>query len=381
MDIIPWIIFITLAGACVGSFLNVVTMRLPEGRNIVIPPSACPKCGHRLAWFENIPVVSWLALRGRCRSCKNPISIQYPIVEAVSAILFGGLTAIFYLTEVRSAMHDAGIAATWPMLAVHLVLVASLLAATVIDARYYIIPLSIPWVATVVAVVGLPVATALGWLAELTEVAPVVGPAGTGAALGGALGLALAFGLLQTRMLPRSFDDLEEHVTETMQPDAFLEHPHPRREVLKELFFVALPVAGAAMGWLMTPGPTVFATGQWGSSVAVLGGVMAGYLVGGGLVWVTRIGGTLGFGKEAMGLGDVHLLAAIGAVLGPVDVVLVFFVAPFLGLAGALVSAGSAALLKGQVRVIPYGPYLAGAALVVMVLREPMLELLGFGIV
>lgn len=383
MNLLPWLIFITVVGACVGSFLNVVTMRLPEGRNIVTPPSACPKCGHRLAWFENIPIVSWLALRGRCRSCREPISAQYPLIEATTAILFGGLTAIYYLTDVRSAIADAGFFETWPVLVVHLVLVAALIAATVIDARLYIIPLSIPWVATVAAIVALPASVALGWLpaAHLVGVAPTVGPAGAGAALGGIAGLAVAFGLLQTGMLPRSFDEVEEQVTAPVQPDEFFDHPHPRREVLKEVLFVALPALGALLGLLLTPGAIGYAPGTIGSTVAVLGGAVAGYLVGGALVWLTRIAGTLGFGKEAMGLGDVHLLGAIGAVLGPVDAVLVFFVAPFLGLAGALVLAGLAALLKGQVKVIPYGPYLAGAAVVVMVLREPMLTALGFGIV
>jgi len=381
MTILPWLIFITLAGACVGSFLNVVILRLPEGESIVTPPSACPKCGHKLAWFENIPVLSWLALRGKCRKCKAPISAQYPIIEAVTAILFGGLTALLYLTNVRTSVHDAGFAATWPALVVMLVMVGALVAATVIDAKLFIIPLQIPRVATVVAVVALPAATAAGWLTELENVVPVVGGRGFGAAAGGMLGLGAAFGLLKAGWLPRSFDEVEEEVTDAQQPDEFLpEHPHPRREVLKESLFVALPLVGAMIGWWLTPGGTVYG-GDLSPWMAVLGGTLTGYLVGGGLVWVTRIGGTLGFGKEAMGLGDVHLLAAIGAVMGPVDAVLVFFVAPFMGLAAALVLAGIQALMKGEVRVIPYGPYLAGAAVVVMLLREPMLAFLGFGIV
>ena len=385
MTLLPWLIFITLAGACVGSFLNVVTMRLPEGQSIVTPPSACPKCHHHLAWFENVPVVSWLVLGGKCRKCKAPISVQYPIVEAITALLFGGVTAALYLTDVRSAVSDAGFAATWPMLLVQLVLIAALIAATVVDAKLFIIPLSIPWVATVVALVALPVATALGWLDPdaLQHVAPVVGARGCGAAMGGVLGLGVALGLLQTGMLPRSFMETEETVTDPEQPDEFLDHPHPRREVLKESLFVVLPLLGAVAGWFLTPGGASYVGpgGGVGPAVAVLGGAVAGYLVGGGLVWGTRILGTLGFGKEAMGLGDVHLLGAIGAVLGPIDAVLVFFVAPFLGLAGALVLAGMQALMKGEVRIIPYGPYLAGAAVVVLIFREPMLAFLGFGIV
>ena len=109
--------------------------------------------------------------------------------------------------------------------------------------------------------------------------------------------------------------------------------------------------------------------------VRVLGGVVFGYLVGGGLVWLTRILGTLGFGKEAMGLGDVHLLAAIGAVLGAKATVIVFFIAPFLGLAYVAVAVGVTRALRGKVRIIPYGPYLALAALLLMLAHDPVIGL------
>jgi leader peptidase (prepilin peptidase)/N-methyltransferase len=74
-------------GLAVGSFLNVCIYRLPRGESLAYPPSRCPRCGKRLAWFDNVPVISWLFLRGRCRQCGEPISIQYPIVELVTAII------------------------------------------------------------------------------------------------------------------------------------------------------------------------------------------------------------------------------------------------------------------------------------------------------
>jgi leader peptidase (prepilin peptidase)/N-methyltransferase len=74
-------------GLAVGSFLNVCIYRVPRGQSVVSPPSRCPKCKKDLAWYDNIPVVSWLALRGRCRNCGEPISIQYPIVELVTAVV------------------------------------------------------------------------------------------------------------------------------------------------------------------------------------------------------------------------------------------------------------------------------------------------------
>ncbi|HUJ55990.1 MAG TPA: prepilin peptidase [Gaiellaceae bacterium] len=76
-------------GLALGSFLNVVAARVPLRRSIVSPGSACMSCGHEIAWYDNIPLVSWLALRGRCRSCGAAIPARYPAVELVSALLVG----------------------------------------------------------------------------------------------------------------------------------------------------------------------------------------------------------------------------------------------------------------------------------------------------
>jgi leader peptidase (prepilin peptidase)/N-methyltransferase len=77
-------------GAIIGSFLNVCIHRLPLGESVVWPSSRCPGCRRQLAWFENIPILSYLGLLGRCRTCRAPISIRYPVVEATTALLFGG---------------------------------------------------------------------------------------------------------------------------------------------------------------------------------------------------------------------------------------------------------------------------------------------------
>ena len=89
-DYVVWFFVFSsfLFGSCLGSFLNVCIWRMPLGESIVTAPSHCPKCGTPIRWFDNIPVVSYLALRGRCRSCKAPISPRYVIVEALTGILF-----------------------------------------------------------------------------------------------------------------------------------------------------------------------------------------------------------------------------------------------------------------------------------------------------
>ncbi|GAB4231822.1 MAG: A24 family peptidase [Stanieria sp.] len=81
-------IFVFIFGAAIGSFLNVVIYRVPAGISLIYPPSRCPQCFHRLGKTENIPILGWLWLQGRCRWCKTPISSRYPLVEAATGIIF-----------------------------------------------------------------------------------------------------------------------------------------------------------------------------------------------------------------------------------------------------------------------------------------------------
>lgn len=101
-------------GLAVGSFLNVVIWRVPRGESVVSPPSACPRCGHAVRWRDNIPLVSWMVLRGRCRDCSAPISRRYPTVELITGLAFGAtvlwvglswvLPAVLYLVAVGIAL-------------------------------------------------------------------------------------------------------------------------------------------------------------------------------------------------------------------------------------------------------------------------------------
>ena len=77
-----------ILGLCIGSFLNVVAYRVPLGRSVVGGRSACPSCAHLIAWYDDVPVVSWLVLRGRCRHCAAPISARYPARELITGVLF-----------------------------------------------------------------------------------------------------------------------------------------------------------------------------------------------------------------------------------------------------------------------------------------------------
>lgn len=116
-------------GLVIGSFLNVVIARLPERRSLWAPGSACPVCGTSIAWRDNIPLISFLALRGRCRACATRIPWRYPLVEALTAALFT-LAWIVYSGSLVDFATAAG-------------LLAALVAITAIDLRYLIIPDSI----------------------------------------------------------------------------------------------------------------------------------------------------------------------------------------------------------------------------------------------
>lgn len=397
-----WLTFITILGANVGSFLNVVIYRLPAGISLVTPPSRCPHCEHQLSMWrmENVPVLGWLWLRGKCRKCKAPISIQYPLVELLTAVLFGGSYFLFYMLDgtafTGAFMVDRwreplghvglGFTQTWPVFIVYLVMIACLIAATLIDAKLYIIPLSITWVIALVGIIVLPGATYFGLLeagpfgmmVDFEPYVPFVHQTGAMVAWGGALGLILAIVLLQLGILPDSFEgeDDDDALDENGELPPL---KHPRLVALKELMFVGFPLLGMLIGHFVASRGLIdqgyFIDKQW---YFVLAGCTLGYLVGGGVIWVTRILGTLAFNKEAMGLGDVHLLGAIGVVLGWHEAVfLSIFIAPFIAIIMTAALAIAAALKKGVARVIPYGPYLAAGALVILIFGCDRVDLFG----
>ena len=118
-------LYVFVVGAAVGSFLNVCIGRWPEGLSVVKPRSRCPKCGHQIKATENIPIVSWLLLRGRCSNCRERISIQYPIVELLVGLLW--LAAYFQFGMSVTAFRVA-------------VFATVLLGISITDAKYFLIP-------------------------------------------------------------------------------------------------------------------------------------------------------------------------------------------------------------------------------------------------
>jgi len=88
------IIWLAAVGATVGSFLNVVIYRLPRGESIVSPPSHCPKCNHKIRFYDNCPIFGWFFLGGKCRDCKLPISFRYPLIETIACIIVATFSAI-----------------------------------------------------------------------------------------------------------------------------------------------------------------------------------------------------------------------------------------------------------------------------------------------
>ena len=124
VEVVYWT-YAALLGAATGSFLNVCVVRLPDEESVVRPPSRCPGCAARIAWYDNIPILSYLWLRGRCRHCGERIAAQYPLVEASTAAIWLGM-ALHYGPSWR-ALEGA-------------LLFSLLLGIALVDARHYLIP-------------------------------------------------------------------------------------------------------------------------------------------------------------------------------------------------------------------------------------------------
>ena len=322
--ILPWLFAF---GACIGSFLNVCIYRIPQHerlwdqlRGLTHPPSSCPFCRRRILAIDNIPILGWLILRGRCRFCRHSIPPRYALIEFGNGLLWVVLYMMIVpagfdatvrqscLWSPLSPLANPALSFSQQVFWLHahyfysLVLVEALVVATFIDFDLYLIPDGSTIPAMVVGVLG---AFILGHLQPW----PVWFQSPT------------TLGFFE-QMLP----DAWSWARDPVPPAWLIAHPHLH-------------------GLLSS---------------------LAGLLVGGGLVWLVRIIGERVMKREAMGFGDVILLAMIGSFLGWQATVLVFFVAPFCSLVVI-----AATLFFKRSREIAYGPYLSIAALLVLLFWKP----------
>ncbi|MEQ1907833.1 MAG: prepilin peptidase [Vicinamibacterales bacterium] len=150
-----------LVGAVIGSFLNVCIYRLPIGKSIVFPPSACESCKRELSWYENLPIVSWVALGAKCRTCKTALSFRHPLIEALTAAMFGA-AAWYYGPSV--------------LLASRLVFGCALIVLFAIDLEHHLLP-------NVITLPGIAVGLAFSFVTEPGWIASLIGAAVGGGSL------------------------------------------------------------------------------------------------------------------------------------------------------------------------------------------------------
>jgi len=377
-----YLVFVFALGACIGSFLNVVVYRVPAGLSLVTPGSRCGSCGHAIAWYDNIPIFSWFILRGKCRHCQARFSIRYAMVELFTAAVFAGFYYLYFIARVRGAMPGFA-QGGFVIYGGHMLLLAVLIAMSLIDADHMIIDLRI---CRGTAVIGLALAGFWPYLMTVKperyfELIPYASPKTAALAAGAVLGLIISHLLLRAGIIKRAYAELEQaekqarrkkdeaalKALETMPINIYV-------VIGREVLFL-LPIL--LCSWIsyrllvcnaqwQPRWQTLLAEQRW------LGGMLGsvyGYCIGGGAVWLTRILGTLGFRREAMGAGDVDLMATAGAVLGWISPTFAFFLAPFAGLLWAI-----ARLIIHHTREIPYGPFLSLATAVVMIFHDKLVD-------
>ena len=346
-----------LLGLITGSFLNAVIHRLPRGISLLDPSrSFCPGCERQIPWHENLPVASWLFLRGRCSGCAMPISLRYPLVEILTAGLYLAAWGRFGLPEA---------VAYW-------ILLSLLVAATFIDIDHLIIPdeITLGGAATgVVCATLLPglVGATVWWTALPLSLA------------GAAFGYLVLWGVVEGGKKAFGSRTIRPNAPEALEITLEGEVPmmlHGGDAVpLAEFFHRASDRIEACVPWLEIDGERIVADG--GSGPLVIDGR---FLTFAGRSWgLEDLADTLPvrmeiteitLPREAMGFGDVKFLACIGAFLGWKGVLFSLFFGSVTGAAAGLLTLTATRGRSGG--KIPFGPYLAFGA-VVWVLAGPRL--------
>jgi len=384
-----WCVFIFAFGCCIGSFLNVVVYRLPRDKSLVLPPSSCPACDKHIRFYDNIPLFSWLLLGRKCRHCKAPISARYFVVELLTGSLFLLLFILYHRTAVRSGMGSLA-DGRWLIYVLHITLLAAFIAASAIDLEFWVIPLCVCWLVTAAGLAGSSLGAYLipTDLIRQHDLLPWATSGRAALAVGAAVGLGISWLFVVTGLTKRSYETGEQAEAGSAEqqnaesnaapPDDSAEPEFNHRiEASREILFL-LPIIVCALiaYWIAAGTLSAQARADFPASHPVVSGLLGslfGYFAGCAVVWLVRILGTFGFGKEAMGLGDVHLMGAAGAVIGPLPVVIAFFIAPFFGLLGWAV----VQLFFKKIRQIPYGPSLSLGILTVMIFHDWILNHFG----
>ena len=333
-----WTVALFLLGCMVGSFLNVCIYRMPIGKSVVSPASHCPNCSYAIPFYLNVPILTWLMLRGRCANCRAPISPRYLFVELITGLMFAGCWIGYGRATPAVAL-------------IYCIVIAGLIVATFIDLAHFIIPDEITIGGTMFGILtSLAVPRLQGeashWKGMLWGV--------IGAAVGGLLveGVRqagkLAFGRMKLTLAGDTkvlfgesaviFPDREVPYEEIFYRKSDTIRFHARRLELADRCFLNVDVALGPLGLQI-------GKHQFAPDANLYMEVMTDKMV---------------LPREAMGFGDVKFMAAIGAFLGWQATIFSLVVSSFIG---ALVG-GLLILLKRHERSnpIPYGPYIAAAA-------------------
>ncbi|NTV29238.1 MAG: prepilin peptidase [Candidatus Omnitrophica bacterium] len=301
-----------LSGAIIGSFLNVCIVRWPQEKSVVSPSSHCPQCKKPILWYDNIPLLSYILLSGKCRHCGAKFSFRYFLVEALTGCIFLFFYRAFGLN--------------W-LLVPYLLMVSCFIVATFVDLEHRIIPDEVSVGGMFAGFICSAIFPALHSSSVVRAELLVVGYAVVGLVL-----VALSAQLLYFRLQKIKLERGE-----------------------KSFLLICL-------GLILLQLAALFVPENWSAvypNSLALAASIQGALLGGALIYCMGLAGEMIFKKEAMGGGDVKLLAMIGAFLGWKLAVLTFFIAPFFG---AIV--GVVEKIRTKESAIAYGPYLVLGALI-----------------
>jgi prepilin signal peptidase PulO-like enzyme (type II secretory pathway) len=347
-----YIFFAFIFGLMIGSFLNVVIHRLPLAESIVFPGSHCPACGSPIRPLDNIPLISYAQLRGRCRSCDARISPVYPLVEILTALLF--VTIIYSTGPTREALLDMAFACI-------------MLALVMIDARYLLLPNAITYPGFIFAIAAATLRGGWGISAggdfDLFITIPGFDP--WRAAFFG--GLLLALAAVGFRLLDRLdlilFNKYLEWAEMNEESPGDRDMEDQRRKTGATLIIGLLIAAIWAVTVIkFSPSELI----EFEEAYNALLRASVGAFLGGGLIWGLRAVYFYVRGIEGMGLGDVKMMSISGAFLGWRGVIGVMLISSILGVVAGIILALRSR--QGLETPLPYGVCLGIASVIVMLI-------------